>query len=96
MERRKQYNEKQVEQDLYQYEMGIELGADVEAEKEIIRANTIKSILLRISKTATTTTRATPRETTRISVTRTTRISIVKDMLKKTLLFRLENRSVFL
>ena len=33
MERRKQYNEKQVEQDLYQYEMGIELGADVEAEK---------------------------------------------------------------
>ena len=28
MERRKQYNEKQVEQDLYQYEMGIELGAE--------------------------------------------------------------------
>ena len=36
MERRKQYNEKQVEQDLYQYEMGIELGADVEAEKRKI------------------------------------------------------------
>jgi len=34
MERKKQYNEKQVEQDLYQYEMGIELGADVESEKQ--------------------------------------------------------------
>ena len=33
MERRKQYNDKQVQQDLYQYEMGIELGADVESEK---------------------------------------------------------------
>ena len=34
MERKKQYNEKQVEQDLYQYEMGIELGADVESGKK--------------------------------------------------------------
>ena len=86
MERRKQYNEKQVEQDLYQYEMGIELGADVEAEK---------SILLRISKTTSiTTTRATPRETTRTSAT-TTRIRIVKAGTKKPLLFRLENRSGF-
>lgn len=34
MERKKQYsNNEQVEQDLYQYEMGIELGADIEAEK---------------------------------------------------------------
>ena len=32
MERRNQHNE-QVQQDLYQYEMGIELGADVESEK---------------------------------------------------------------
>lgn len=33
MERKKQYNDKQVQEDLYQYEMGIELGADIEAEK---------------------------------------------------------------
>ena len=79
MERRKQYNEKQVEQDLYQYEMGIELGADVEAEKR-----NHQNILLRISKTTTiTTTRATPRETTRTSAT-TTRIKIVKAGTKKT------------
>lgn len=96
MERRKQYNEKQVEQDLYQYEMGIELGADVEAEKRNHQSEYDKEHSSQVQKIATTTTRATPRETTRISVTRTTRISIVKDMLKKTLLFRLENRSVFL
>ena len=34
MERKKQYNEKQVQQDLYQYEMGIELGAEVEEQKQ--------------------------------------------------------------
>ena len=85
MERRKQYNEKQVEQDLYQYEMGIELGADVEAEKRNHQKEyTTKSILLRISKTTSiTTTRATPRETTRTSAT-TTRIKIVKAGTKKT------------
>ena len=34
MERKKQYtNNEQVQNDLYQYEMGIELGADIEAEK---------------------------------------------------------------
>ena len=59
--------------------MGIELGADVELKREIIRMNTIKSILLRISKTTSvTTTRATPRETTRIKATRTPRTRIVK------------------
>lgn len=33
MERRKQFNENAVEQDLYQYEMGIELGAEIEQDK---------------------------------------------------------------
>ena len=33
MERRKQFQNEKQDQDLYQYEMGIELGADVEAEK---------------------------------------------------------------
>lgn len=34
MERRRNYSDKKVKEDLYQYEMGIELGADIEAEKE--------------------------------------------------------------
>ena len=32
MERRKQFQNEKQDQDLYQYEMGIELGADVEPE----------------------------------------------------------------
>ena len=35
MERRKQFQNEKQDQDLYQYEMGIELGADVEAEKQM-------------------------------------------------------------
>ena len=33
MENKKQFKNKQVKQDLYQYEMGIELGAELESEK---------------------------------------------------------------
>ena len=33
MERKNQHNRNQIEQDLFQYEMGIELGADIEQEK---------------------------------------------------------------
>ncbi|MDE6475543.1 MAG: hypothetical protein K2L08_01675 [Erysipelotrichaceae bacterium] len=37
MDRKKHYKKQQVQQDLYQYEMGIELGADVEADKQYHR-----------------------------------------------------------
>lgn len=33
MERKNQHNRNQIEQDLFQYEMGIELGAEIEQEK---------------------------------------------------------------
>ena len=33
MERKNQHNRNQMEQDLFQYEMGIELGAEIEQEK---------------------------------------------------------------